>query len=285
VFVELLRLGAVGEERPYVRAADGTVYDLSSVTADIDGAFLASDGIALVRSALDAGSLPAASVEGLRVGAPIAKPGAVVCIGLNYAAHAAESGAEPPKNPVVFYKHPNTVVGPHDDILVPRGSTKTDWEVELAVVIGKTARYLSTDEEALACIAGYTVSNDVSERALQLEVSGGQWSKGKSCETFNPLGPALVPADEVADPQALDLKSWVNGEPRQSSNTRDMIFSVAAIIRDLSQYMTLDPGDVVNTGTPEGVALSGRFPYLAPGDTVECEIQGLGKQKQTLGKA
>jgi 2-keto-4-pentenoate hydratase/2-oxohepta-3-ene-1,7-dioic acid hydratase in catechol pathway len=268
-----------------VRATDGTVYDLSSVTADIDGAFLASDGVARARSALEAGSLPAASVEGLRVGAPIAKPGAVVCIGLNYAAHAAESGAEPPKNPVVFYKHPNTVVGPHDDILVPRGSTKTDWEVELAVVIGKTARYLSSDEEALACVAGYTVSNDVSERALQLEVSGGQWSKGKSCETFNPLGPVLIPADEVSDPQDLALKSWVNGEVRQDSNTRDMIFSVAALIRDLSQYMTLDPGDIVNTGTPEGVALSGRFPYLAVGDTVECEIQGLGKQKQTLSKA
>ncbi|GAA1565794.1 fumarylacetoacetate hydrolase family protein [Kribbella sancticallisti] len=282
--MELLRLGAVGEERPYVRDADGTVYDLTSVTADIDGAFLGSDGIGRTRAALVAGSLPVASTEGLRVGAPIARPAAVVCVGLNYAAHAAESGAEPPKNPVVFFKHPNTVVGPNDDVLVPRGSAKTDWEVELAVVIGKTARYLSSDEEALECIAGYTVSNDVSERALQLEVSGGQWSKGKCCETFNPLGPALVPADEV-DPQNLDLKSWVNGEIRQDSNTRDMIFSAAALVRDLSQYMTLDPGDIVNTGTPEGVALSGRFPYLSPGDTVECEIQGLGRQKQTLGKA
>jgi 2-keto-4-pentenoate hydratase/2-oxohepta-3-ene-1,7-dioic acid hydratase in catechol pathway len=283
--VELLRLGAIGAERPFVRATDGTVYDLSSVTADIDGAFLASDGIARARAALDAGSLPVASTEGLRVGAPIARPAAVVCIGQNYAAHAAESGAEPPKEPIVFFKHPNTVVGPYDDVLVPRGSTRTDWEVELAVVIGKTARYLASDEEALACIAGYTVANDVSERAFQLEVSGGQWSKGKCCETFNPLGPALIPADEVDDPQNLDLKSWVNGEPRQDSNTRDMIFSVAALIRDLSQYMTLDPGDLVNTGTPEGVALSGRFPYLSPGDTVECEIQGLGRQKQTLGKA
>jgi len=282
--VELLRLGAVGEERPYVRAADGTVYDLTSVTADIDGAFLASDGIARARAALEAGSLPAADVGGLRIGAPIAKPSAVVCIGQNYAAHAAESGAEPPKEPIVFFKHPNTVVGPYDEVLVPRGSARTDWEVELAVVIGKTARYLSSDEDALACVAGYAVSNDVSERAFQLEVSGGQWSKGKCCETFNPLGPVLVPADEVSDPQNLDLKSWVNGEPRQDSNTRDMIFSVAALIRDLSQYMTLDPGDIVNTGTPEGVALSGRFPYLAPGDTVECEIQGLGRQKQTLGK-
>ncbi|MEU0090244.1 fumarylacetoacetate hydrolase family protein [Kribbella sp. NPDC006257] len=282
--MELLRLGAVGEERPYVRDADGTVYDLSSVTAEIDGAFLSSDGIARTRAALAAGSLPATSVDGLRTGAPIAKPGAVVCIGLNYVAHAAESGVAPPANPVVFFKHPNTVVGPYDEVLVPRGSTKTDWEVELAVVIGKTARYLETDEEALACIAGYTVSNDVSERALQLEVSGGQWSKGKACETFNPLGPSLVPADEV-DAQNLGLRSWVNGEIRQDSNTRDMIFSVAAVIRDLSQYMTLDPGDLVNTGTPEGVALSGRFPYLSPGDTVECEIDGLGRQKQPLGKA
>ncbi|TCC53150.1 FAA hydrolase family protein [Kribbella capetownensis] len=287
--MELLRLGAVGAERPYVRAADGTVHDLSSVTRDtggeIDGAFLAADGIARAHTALEAGDLPAVDVEGLRIGAPIARPGAVVCIGQNYAAHAAESGAEPPKQPIVFFKTPNTVVGPNDDVLVPRGSTKTDWEVELAVVIGKQARYVDSDAEALACIAGYAVSNDVSERAFQLEQSGGQWSKGKCCETFNPLGPALVPADEIGDPQNLDLKSWVNGEPRQASNTRDMIFSVAALIRDLSQYLTLDPGDIVNTGTPEGVALSGRFPYLAPGDTMELEIQGLGRQKQTLGKA
>ncbi|MFI6680597.1 fumarylacetoacetate hydrolase family protein [Kribbella sp. NPDC050470] len=283
--MELLRLGAVGEERPYVRAADGTVHDLSPLTADIDGAFLASDGIARTRAALAAGELPVADVEGLRVGAPIARPSAVVCIGQNYAAHAAESGAEPPKQPIVFFKHPNTVVGPYDEVLVPRGSAKTDWEVELAVVIGKEARYVETDEDALACVAGYAVSNDVSERAFQIEQSGGQWSKGKCCETFNPLGPALIPADEVDDVQNLDLKSFVNGEPRQASNTRDMIFSVAALIRDLSQYMTLSPGDIVNTGTPEGVALSGRFPYLAPGDTMELEIQGLGKQKQTLGKA
>ncbi len=280
--MELLRLGAVGEERPYVRAADGTVHDLSSITADIDGAFLAADGVARARAALEAGDLPVADVEGLRIGAPIARPGAVVCIGMNYAAHAAESGSEPPEQPIVFFKHPNTVVGPDDEVLVPRGSTKTDWEVELAVIIGKQARYVETDEEALACVAGYAVSNDVSERAFQLDESGGQWSKGKCCETFNPLGPALVPADEV-NPDNLDLKSWVNGEARQDSNTRDMVFSVAALIRDLSQYMVLSPGDIVNTGTPEGVALSGRFPYLAPGDTMELEIQGLGRQRQTLG--
>ncbi|WP_405062941.1 fumarylacetoacetate hydrolase family protein [Kribbella sp. NBC_01505] len=282
--MELLRLGAVGEERPYVRATDGTVYDLSPLTTDIDGAFLAADGIARTRAALEACELTAASVDGLRTGAPIARPGAVVCIGMNYAAHAAESGSAPPKQPIVFFKHPNTVVGPYDDVLVPRGSAKTDWEVELAVVIGKEARYVETDEEALACVAGYAVSNDVSERAFQLEESGGQWSKGKCCETFNPLGPALVPADEV-DSTNLDLKSFVNGEPRQDSNTRDLIFSVATLIRDLSQYMVLSPGDIVNTGTPEGVALSGRFPYLSPGDVMELEIAGLGKQKQTLGKA
>ena len=282
--MELLRLGPIGEERPYVRAADGTVHDLTPITADIDAAFLGSDGIARTRAALDAGELPVASVDGLRIGAPVARPGAVVCIGMNYAAHAAEGGAEPPKQPIVFFKHPNTVVGPNDDVLVPRGSTKTDWEVELAVVIGKQARYIESDEEALACIAGYTVSNDVSERTFQIEVSGGQWSKGKCCETFNPLGPSLVPASEV-DPTNLALKSWVNGEPRQDSNTRDMIFSVAALIRDLSQYMVLSPGDILNTGTPEGVALSGRFPYLSPGDTMEMEIEGLGRQKQSLGKA
>jgi 2-keto-4-pentenoate hydratase/2-oxohepta-3-ene-1,7-dioic acid hydratase in catechol pathway len=282
--VQLLRLGPVGAERPYVRSED-VLYDLAPVTAEIDGEFLAGDGIARARAALEAGELTADENAGdLRVGAPVSRPGAVLCIGQNYAAHARESGAEPPEHPVLFFKHPNTVVGPYDDVLVPRGSAKTDWEVELAVVIGRPARYLVSAEEALGCVAGYTISNDVSERTFQLEVSGGQWSKGKCCETFNPLGPALVPADEV-DPQALGLRSWVNGEARQDSNTADMIFGVAELVRDLSQYLTLDPGDVINTGTPEGVALSGRFPYLSPGDVVECEIDGLGRQRQSLGKA
>ena len=282
--MQLLRLGAPGAERPYARAASGTVHDLSAVTADIDGAFLADDGIARARAALEAGDLPEVDPSGLRVGPPVARPGAVVCIGMNYAAHAAETGAAPPEHPVVFFKHPNTVVGPYDSVLLPRGSEKTDWEVELAVVIGKPARYLWSADEALACIAAYTISNDVSERAFQIEVSGGQWSKGKCCETFNPLGPALVPADEV-DPRALGLRSFVNGEPRQDSTTADMVFSVAELVRDLSQYMTLDPGDIVNTGTPEGVALSGRFPYLQVGDVVECEIDGFGRQRQVIGKA
>jgi len=284
--VELLRLGAVGEERPYVRATDGTVYDLSPLTADIDGAFLAADGIARTRAALEAGELTAAATDGLRVGAPIARPGAVVCIGQNYAAHAAESGAEPPKQPIVFFKHPNTVVGPYDEVLVPRGSAKTDWEVELAVVIGKPARYVETDEEALACVAGYAVSNDVSEREFQLE-RGGQWDKGKSCETFNPLGPWLVTADEVPDPQALGLRLWVNGRQVQDGTTADMIFDVAEIVRYLSWFMVLEPGDVINTGTPAGVAL-GRpdpKPYLRAGDVVEVEIDGLGRQRQQVGSA
>lgn len=276
--MELLRLGSPGQERPFVRDGD-TVYDLASLTPDIDGPFLGADGIARVRAALDRGELPAVEVEGLRIGAPIARPTAVVCIGQNYAAHAAESGAEPPAHPVIFFKHPNTVVGPNDVVLLPPGAEKVDWEVELAVVIGKTARYLPSVEAARDVIAGYTISNDVSERAYQLEVSGGQWSKGKCSETFNPLGPALVPADEV-DPQALRLRSFVNGEPRQDSSTADMIFPVLQIVHELSQYLVLEPGDVINTGTPQGVALSGRFPYLQDGDEMTIEIDGLGRQQQ-----
>jgi 2-keto-4-pentenoate hydratase/2-oxohepta-3-ene-1,7-dioic acid hydratase in catechol pathway len=284
-----MRLGAPGSERPAVRADDGTLHDLGALTPDIDGRFLAADGIERVRAALAAGELPElddpGDGTGRRVGAPVARPGAVVCVGLNYAAHAEESGAALPAQPVVFYKAPNTVVGPYDDVVIPRGSTRTDWEVELAVVIGRTARYLDSPEAALACIAGYAVSNDVSEREFQLELSGGQWSKGKSCETFNPLGPWLVPTGDVGDPQALALGSWVNGEARQSSSTADMIFGVAEIVQHLSQFMVLDPGDVVNTGTPQGVALSGRFPYLRAGDVIELSIEGLGSQRQTCKDA
>jgi 2-keto-4-pentenoate hydratase/2-oxohepta-3-ene-1,7-dioic acid hydratase in catechol pathway len=277
--MELLRLGPLGHERPFVRDDAGVVRDLAALTADIDGAFLASDGIARVRDALTRGELPTADVEGLRIGAPVARPTAVVCIGQNYAAHAAESGSEPPTHPVIFFKHPNTVVGPNDVVLLPPGAEKVDWEVELAVVIGKTARYLPSPEAARDVIAGYTISNDVSERAFQLDVSGGQWSKGKCSETFNPLGPALVPADEV-DPQALRLRSFVNQEPRQDSSTADMIFSVLQIVHELSHFLVLEPGDVINTGTPQGVALSGRFPYLQHGDEMTIEIDGLGRQQQ-----
>jgi 2-keto-4-pentenoate hydratase/2-oxohepta-3-ene-1,7-dioic acid hydratase in catechol pathway len=280
-----MRFGAIGAEFPAAYTDDG-VFDLRSVTPDITGDFLAGGGIARVREALDGGTLPrlAGTPEtvGVRIGAPVARPGAVVCIGQNYAAHAAESGMPPPAQPIVFLKHPNTVVGPYDDVRIPRGATRTDWEVELGVVIGRTARYLGSAAEAAACVAGYAVSNDVSERDFQLEHSGGQWSKGKCAETFNPLGPWLVPADEVADPHDLGLRSWVNGQPRQDSTSADMIFNVYELVRHLSHYLVLDPGDIINTGTPQGVALSGRFPYLSPGDVMDLEIDGLGRQQQRL---
>ncbi|WP_144126324.1 fumarylacetoacetate hydrolase family protein [Catellatospora sichuanensis] len=280
--MKFMRVGAPGAEKP-VLLSGGRHYDLSGITPDIDGAFLASDGVRRVRAA--AGDLPEIDVTGLRVGAPVARPGVVLCVGQNYAAHAAESGATPPTTPIVFYKAPNSVVGPYDEVLIPRGSTTTDWEVELAVVIGRRARYLESPAQALDHIAGYVLSDDVSERDFQLQQSGGQWSKGKSCETFQPLGPWLVTPDEIADVQGLGLRSWVNGEVRQDSNTKDMIFDVAYLIWHLSQYTVLDPGDVVNTGTPQGVALSGRFPYLAAGDVVEVEIDGLGRQRSIMGQA
>ncbi|WP_327589114.1 fumarylacetoacetate hydrolase family protein [Nonomuraea sp. NBC_00507] len=281
--MKLLRVGPVGQERPAVLDDAGNLRDIGE--PEIDGAFLASGGVARVREALERGDLPVIDVEGLRVGAPIARPGKIVCIGLNYSDHAAESGLEAPAEPVVFMKAPNTVIGPYDEVLVPRGSVKTDWEVELAVIIGQKARYLSSKEEALGVIAGYAVANDVSEREFQLE-RGGQWDKGKSCETFNPLGPWLVTADEVGDPQSLSLRLWVNGERRQDGDTKNMIFDVAEIVRYLSQFMVLEPGDVINTGTPAGVAMGmpGQ-PYLKAGDVMELEIEGLGRQRQTVGQA
>ena len=246
--------------------------------------FLAGDGIARTRRALAQAALPVVDIAGQRVGAPIVRPQAVWCIGMNYAAHAAESGAEPPSVPVLFFKTPNTVVGPYDNLHVPRGSVKTDWEVELAVVIGRRARYLDSPADAAAHIAGYTMSNDVSEREWQLEVSGGQWSKGKCCETFNPLGPALVPADEL-DGGAVRLRSWVNGEPRQDSTSADLIFGIDYLVWHLSQVAVLEPGDIINTGTPQGVGLSGRFPYLRAGDVVETEIEGIGRARQECVQA
>ena len=278
--MRLLRVGDPGDEHPAVEDGD-EVFDLSSITSDIDGAFLADDGFRRVRDALRSGGLSRLDTTGRRLGSPIARPTAVLCIGQNYAAHAAESGDPPPKHPVIFFKHPNTVVGPFDDIRRPPGAEKLDWEVELGVVIGRRARYLESSEAAQEVIAGYVVSHDVSERAFQTEVSGGQWSKGKCCETFNPLGPYLVPADEI-DPQRLGLRSWVNGEPRQNSTSADMIFSVHHLVWDLSQYLVLEPGDLINTGTPQGVAFSGRYPYLADGDVVDIEIDHLGAQRQTV---
>ncbi|MFD7023910.1 fumarylacetoacetate hydrolase family protein [Promicromonospora sukumoe] len=278
--MKLARIGTPGQERPVVH--DGAAWrDLSPLTADIDGAFLAADGVARTRAALAAGTLEAVDVAGMRFGAPVARPSAVVCVGMNYAAHAAESGSAPPERPVIFLKTPNTVAGPDDVVIIPRGSRKTDWEVELAVVIGRRASYLDSPEEARDVIAGYTVANDLSERAWQIEESGGQWSKGKNAPGFTPLGPWLVTPDEVDGiGSGLRLRSWVNGEPRQDSTTSDLIFGVDVLVHTLSQYLALEPGDVLLTGTPEGVALSGRFPYLAPGDVVEVEIEGLGRQRQ-----
>lgn len=282
--MRFMRLGEPGAEIPVV--TDGTTtWDLRPLTADIDGAFLADDGLTRAEAAAGAGDLPELDSAGLRIGAPIARPQAVICIGMNYAAHARESGSEPPTDIVVFYKHPNTVVGPNDDILLPPGSTTTDWEVELAVVIGKRARYLDSPEQAIDHIAGFAVANDVSEREYQLQRSLGQWSKGKSFETFNPLGPWLVPAAEVGDGSGLGIRSRVNGESRQDSNTSDLIFDVAEIVYRLSRFTVLEPGDLINTGTPEGVGLSGRFPYLAAGDEVEVEVDGLGAQRSTVRPA
>jgi 2-keto-4-pentenoate hydratase/2-oxohepta-3-ene-1,7-dioic acid hydratase in catechol pathway len=279
--VKLARVGEPGAERPVAVLDDGRLVDLSSVTTDIDPEFVAS---------VAAGNVPALddlpTVGAGRYGPPLNRPGKIVCIGMNYHEHAAEVGAPTPTEPVVFMKAPDTVVGPDDTVLVPRNSVKTDWEVELGVVIGRTARYLGSREEALEHVAGYVLSHDVSEREFQLD-RGGQWDKGKNCETFNPLGPWLVTADEVGDPQALGLRLWVNGEAKQNGSTADMVFGVGEIVRYLSQFMTLYPGDLINTGTPAGVALGQPEPkpYLRAGDVVELEIDRLGRQRQTFGAA
>ncbi|WP_345479558.1 fumarylacetoacetate hydrolase family protein [Amnibacterium soli] len=276
----LLRLGDPGAERPAL-LVDDRYYDLTPLTGDVDAAFLAADGVATARRALAEGRLTELpDAASLRVGAPVARPGAVLCIGQNYAAHAAESGSAPPEHPILFFKHPNTVVGPFDDIVRPDGADALDYEVELGVVIG-TAAWHVAEADALAHVAGYLVGNDVSERTWQRSESGGQWSKGKTAPTFCPLGPWLVPADEV-DPTSLHIWSRISGEPRQGSSTADMVFSVAALIADLSRYVRLEPGDVILTGTPEGVAMSGRFPYLAADDVVEVGVDGLGAQRSAV---
>ena len=279
--MKLARLGERGAEVPAI-VTDGATYDLRGLTRDLDGAFFAGGGVEAARAALERGELPELAGAGeVRVGSPLARPGAVVCIGMNYAAHAAESGAAAPEHPVLFLKTPNTVGGPHDPVAIPRGSTKTDWEVELGVVIGRRASYLDSPGDSLGHVAGFLVADDLSERDFQLAVSGGQWSKGKCAPGFSPTGPWLVTPDEV-DHRALRLRSFVNGEPRQDSSTADMVFDVQFLVWHLSQYMALEPGDLLLTGTPEGVALSGRFRYLRPGDVVELEIDGLGRQRHEM---
>lgn len=279
--MKLARSGPPGNESPLAGTPDGRWFDLSPLVSDIDATLL--QGLGRVRQALDDEIL--AEVKPVRFGPPLARPGKIVCIGVNYREHAHETGVEEPPEPIVFLKTPDTVVGPDDTVLIPRGSAKTDYEVELAVVVGSTARYLDSPDDAADCIFGYAISDDVSERAFQLE-RGGQWDKGKNCETFNPLGPWILTRDEVPDPQALDLQLRVNGETRQKSNTANMIFGVNHLVWYLSQFMVLRPGDVINSGTPSGVAL-GRpdQPYLREGDVVEIEITGLGVQRHTFGQA
>lgn len=278
--MRLIRLGERGREIPGVQMSDSSVVlDASSVTSDFGPEFFASGGIERLRTAVKSGKLALLHDTNLRIGAPIGKPEKIICIGLNYRNHAIESGMEVPKEPIIFMKAPNTIVGPHDDVCIPRKSQKTDWEIELAVVMGSTASYLSSPADALGCVAGYAISNDLSEREFQLE-RGGQWDKGKSCATFNPLGPWLVTTDEVPDPQSLNMFLEVNGQRVQNENTSDMIFSVSHLIWYVSQFMVLEPGDVVNTGTPAGVGLGLRPPrYLSAGDEMRLGIDGLGEQR------
>ena len=284
--MRLVRIGDIGEEIPAALVSDDVAVDLTSVVGpDLSPAALSRQGRERIGDVVAGGALPRIDLSGVRFGPPVARPPKLVCIGLNYADHAAEAGAPLPDEPIVFFKAPNTVIGPRDELLLPVGGEKTDWEVELAVVIGETARYLPDQKAALATIAGYCVSHDVSERAFQLE-RGGQWVKGKSCETFNPLGPWLVTADELENVNNLELWLDVNGDPMQRGTTADMIFPVPHLIWYLSQFMVLEPGDVINTGTPAGVALGMDTPrYLKEGDVVELGIDGLGQHYTTCRQA
>jgi 2-keto-4-pentenoate hydratase/2-oxohepta-3-ene-1,7-dioic acid hydratase in catechol pathway len=283
--MKLVRVGESGRERAAVLGAGGEILRLPDELGDIDASFWERGGLDEVRRLLDANALQEIVSETVRFGPPIAKPEKIICIGLNYRDHARETGSPIPDEPIIFMKAPNCVVGPYDEVLVPRGSKKTDWEIELGVVIGKQARYLRSPDDAAAVIAGYCVSHDVSEREFQLE-RGGQWDKGKSCETFNPLGPWLVSSDEIDDPQGLRLRLSVNGIERQNGTTSDMIFNVNYVVWYLSQFMVLEPGDLINTGTPAGVSLGhDDVPFLGSGDVTELSIDGLGVQRSLIGQA
>lgn len=276
--MRLARIGTPGAEVPVAFGSDDQWHDVSSVIPDVQPDTLMTDW-----STCDVTALPV--VDPTRFGPPVTSIGKIVCIGLNYSDHARETGATPPTEPIVFLKAPDTVVGPNDDVLIPRTSVKTDWEIELAVVIGARARYLDSPADAMPAIAGYAISNDLSERAFQLE-RGGQWDKGKNCETFNPLGPWFVTADEIPDPQQLALRLSVNGTVRQDGSTADMIFGIDYLVWYLSQFMTLRPGDIINTGTPAGVALGQSDDvFLRSGYTIELEIEGLGTQRQLCKSA
>jgi 2,4-diketo-3-deoxy-L-fuconate hydrolase len=285
--MRLIRFGAAGKEKPGILSADGKRRDLSAHFADWNHAFFTNAGLerlAKIIATHPAENMPQVDEEA-RWGAPVARPGKVICIGLNYSDHAKESGMAIPTEPIVFMKAANTVVGPYDELLIPRNSKKTDWEVELGVVIGREARYLASQKDAEACVGGYVLAHDVSEREFQLE-RGGQWTKGKSCDTFNPLGPWLATPEEVKNVGDLAMTLSVNGVQRQKGNTSTMIFGVMELIRYLSQFMTLEPGDLISTGTPPGVGLGMKPPqFLKSGDVVELEIAGLGKQRQVCGQA
>ncbi|MEM6277077.1 MAG: fumarylacetoacetate hydrolase family protein [Pseudomonadota bacterium] len=276
--MKLLRYGAPGAEKPGLLDADGTVRDLSGVIPELTGETL-SDAALETLSALDPGTLPAVTPK--RIGPCVGNVGKFLCIGLNYSDHAAETGAAIPEHPILFHKATSAIVGPHDDVSLPRGSESSDWELELGVVIGTKAKYVSK-AAALDHVAGYCVVNDVSERHFQNNLTG-QWTKGKSCDTFGPIGPYLVTRDEVPDPQALSMRLDLNGNRMQTGTTGTMIFSVAEIIEHLSGLMTLHPGDIITTGTPPGVGLGMKPPlFLKPGDVMELEIEGLGVQRQNV---
>ncbi len=278
--MKLFRFGSPGSEKPGVVLGDNTWVDVSAFGADYDEAFFGSGGLAKLEAWLkqNGSSCPKVDVSKVRLGAPICRPSKIICVGLNYRAHAVETNMPIPAEPVLFFKATTALVGPNDDLKIPRGSEKTDWEVELAVIIGKTARYVGKSE-ALEYVAGYTLHNDYSERAFQLD-RGGQWVKGKSCDTFAPLGPTLVTRDEI-DPSNLKLWLKVNDKLVQNSNTDDMIFDVPTVVSYISQFMTLLPGDVISTGTPQGVGLGLKPPtFLKVGDKVELGIEGLGTSRQ-----
>jgi 2,4-diketo-3-deoxy-L-fuconate hydrolase len=283
--VKLLRIGPAGSEKPAALVGDHSYVDLSDVVDDFDERFFGASGLDRIRPVVAERSADLAAVraiDGQRVGAPIARPHQILCIGLNYSDHAAETGQAVPEEPILFTKSPNSLVGPNDDVRIPRRSTKPDWEVELGIVIGSRTSYLDSVEEARDAIAGFVVVNDVSERAFQLE-RGGQWAKGKSAETFNPAGPWLVTTDEVEDVRTLDMWLDVNGIRRQTGSTATMIFDPYVIVHYLSQFLVLEPGDLINTGTPPGVGMGLRPPvWLQPGDVMELGIEGLGRQRQTV---
>ncbi|MDC0872108.1 fumarylacetoacetate hydrolase family protein [Flavobacteriaceae bacterium] len=278
--MKLIRFGTPENEKPGIQLKDGTRLDVSAFVSEYDENFFGTEGIEKLSQWLEThqDSCPVVG-NNVRLGAPLARPSKIVCVGLNYAKHAEESGMAAPEEPVLFFKASSAIVGPYDPIIIPKESTKTDWEVELALVIGKKASYVS-EKEALNHVAGYVLHNDVSERAFQLERSG-QWVKGKSCDTFAPLGPFIATTDEIKDPNALDLWLKLNGKMMQNSNTSDFIFNVQEVVSHISQFMTLLPGDVISTGTPFGVGLGLTPPrYLKEGDEVELGIEGLGISKQ-----